>query len=160
SEFGQADAIFLLDEPRISKGIGNLHRNPEGLQFANNVDDAGVADVRHILLERDAEYRHDPSAAFAAQQAADAFARHAATHPVVDATTGKNHLGMIAGFFSAVGQIVGIDTDTMTADETRLERQEIPFRSSSRQYISGVYIERAKDQRQFIHEGDIEIALG
>ena len=48
----------------------------------------------------------------------------------------------------------------MTADEARLKRQEIPFCPRGRQHVAGIDIERLEDQRQFVHERDIEIALG
>ena len=41
-----------------------------------------------------------------------------------------------------------------------LKRQKIPFRPRRGEHVPGVDIERLKDQRQFVHEGNVEIALG
>ena len=101
-----------------------------------------------------------PALRLPAQQPPDAFARDALAHAVVDAPAGQNDLGMIAGLLGAIGQIIGIDADAVAADESRLERQEIPFGPRRGQHVAGIDIERLEDQRQFVHEGDVEIALG
>ncbi len=67
---------------------------------------------------------------------------------------------MIAGFFGAKGQIIGIDADAVAADEARLKRHEIPFCPRGGEHVAGIDIERLEDQRQFVHECDVEIALG
>ena len=67
---------------------------------------------------------------------------------------------MIAGLFGAIGQVIGIDADAVAADKSRLKRQEIPFGPRGGQHVAGVDAERMEDQRQLVHEGDVEIALG
>ena len=47
-------------------------------------------------------------------------------HAVVHAASGKNDLGIIAVALCALGE-VGVDADAVSSDQTRLERQEVPF---------------------------------
>ena len=67
---------------------------------------------------------------------------------------------MIAGLLGAIGQVIRIDSDAVTADQPRLKRQEIPFRARGREHVASIDLERLKDQRQLVHKGDVEIALG
>ena len=67
---------------------------------------------------------------------------------------------MIAGLFGAIGQVIRIDADAVAADQPRLKRHEIPFGPRRRQHVAGVDVERLEDQRQLVHERDVEIALG
>ncbi|MPN49365.1 hypothetical protein SDC9_196985 [bioreactor metagenome] len=71
----------------------------------------------------------------------------------------KNHLRNVTERFSLTGQIIGVDTDTMTAHQSRTIFQKIPFGTSSIEYIVGVYAYFVENQRQFIYKRDIHIAL-
>ncbi len=66
---------------------------------------------------------------------------------------------MIACLFGAGGQVVGIDADAMTADETGGEGQEIPFGPGGAQDFGGPQAEAVEDQGQFVHQGDVDVAL-
>ena len=79
---------------------------------------------------------------------------------VIDAPAGENDLGMIARFFGAISQVIRIDADTVTADQPRLKWHEIPFCPCSGEDVTGIDVKRLEDQRQLVHECDVEIALG
>ncbi len=82
-----------------------------------------------------------------------------AAHAVVDAPAGQDHLRVIAGRLGPRGQIIGVDADAMSADEPRRERQKIPFRGGRRQHLAGRNAEPVEDDRQFVHQRDVEVAL-
>ena len=81
-------------------------------------------------------------------------------HAVVDAAAGKDDLRVIAGFLGAVGQIIRVDADAVTADETRLVIAGNSIGRRGGEHVAGVDAELMKDRRQFVHERDVEIALG
>ena len=56
-EFGDGQAVFVLGVRRTCQGIVHLHLNAERFQFTDDVDDAGIARIRNILLEGQAEDR-------------------------------------------------------------------------------------------------------
>ena len=67
---------------------------------------------------------------------------------------------MVACLLGAKRQIIRIDPDAVAADQAGLEIQEIPFGPRRCQHVAGIDIERPKDQRQFVHESDVEVTLG
>ena len=59
-----------------------------------------------------------------------------------------------------MGQIERIDADAVTADQARLETEEIPFGRRGGQDIAGGNAGAAEDHRDLIDEGDVDVALG
>ena len=93
---------------------------PNDCKLAHDVDDLGIARVRHVLLERQAEHRDTLGPMrLPRQQPAHAFARNALAHAVVDAPAGQDDLRMIAGLLGAMRQVIGIDADAVAADQAR-----------------------------------------
>ena len=80
-------------------------------------------------------------------------------HVIIDPSSGQDDLGMIAEGFCLIGQIVRINTDTVTADKTRCKRQEIPLCACSLQNGFGINIHFMEDHGQLIHEGNVNITL-
>ncbi len=66
---------------------------------------------------------------------------------------------MVSRLFRTIRQVIWIDADAVPANETGLKRHEVPFGPRRSQYVAGIDVQRLKDQRQFVHECDIEIAL-
>src|ERR1700760_2916137 len=112
----------MLDRRAIGERIGDLHMDAEPPQFPYDVDDPRIADIRHVLLEGDSEDGHRTALPPAAQQAANAFARDAPAHLVIDPASGKDDLGMVARLLGAIGEIIRVDADAVSAHETGLER--------------------------------------
>ena len=77
-ELGQRDTIFMPGVGSVRQRIMDLHREAERLELANDVDDTGIARVRHVFLEGQAEDGHNPALTLAPQQPANAFARDCA----------------------------------------------------------------------------------
>ena len=59
-----------------------------------------------------------------------------------------------------MGEVIRIDADTMPTHEARCEGQEIPFTRCGCQHIPGVYVHPLEDERELVHQCDIEVALG
>jgi hypothetical protein len=70
--------------------------------------------------------------------------RHVATHAVVDAAPGQDHLRVVADLLRLVGQVVRIHADAVAADQARPERQEVPLGAGGFQHLAGVDAERLK----------------
>ncbi|MNP73215.1 hypothetical protein D3C76_1699050 [compost metagenome] len=74
--------------------------------------------------------------------------------------TGQNDFGMIAGVLRFISKVIRIDPDAMSSDQTRPERQEIPFGSGGLQHRVGIDVHLMKQHRQLVHERDVNIPLG
>ncbi len=57
-------------------------------------------------------------------------------------------------------QIEGIDPDAVAADHAGTEVQEVPFGGRRFQYVVDRDAEAAEDHRDFVDEGDVDVALG
>ena len=69
-------------------------------------------------------------------------------------------LRVIADGDGLVGEVVGVDADAVPADQAGAEGQEVPLAAGGLQDLQGVDAELAEDHRQFVHQGDVEVALG
>src|SRR6476646_9825562 len=100
-------------------------------ELAHDVDHPTVADVRAVLLEGKPQHYDVLTADGEAclNQLLDRLFGDEFAHAVVDAPAGQDHLGVVAELLRLMCQIVGVDADTMTADQTGTKRQEIPLGS-------------------------------
>ena len=154
--------IFVLGLGAIDPWVVHIDADAVFAQGVDDVHHPGVAQVRAVFLEGQAE---DEDAAVADADAAlqhelDHRLRDVGAHAVVDAPAGEDDLGVVANGDGLVGEIVGVDADAVTADQAGAEGQEVPFAAGGFQYLQGVDAEFAEDQRQFVHQGDVEVALG
>ena len=154
--------VAVSDFVRIGPGIVNIHFASEILQSPDDTGDLRIAYIRTIFFESHPQYQNpciaDPLAFFYHQfhhSCGDIF-----VHTVVDASAGKDHFRQIAQSLSLMCQIVGVDTDTVTAHQSRFERQKVPFCSGGSKNIAGIDPHQMKDLGKFIDKGDIEIPLG
>ena len=67
---------------------------------------------------------------------------------------------MVAQHLRLVGEVIGVDTDTVAADQARLELQEIPL--GARRLKDGLCIDThlVEDDGELVHEGDVDVPLG
>ena len=56
-------------------------------------------------------------------------------------------------------QVVGIHTDAMSTNQAGLQAHEVPLGARRTQHSLRVDVHSIHDQRHFIDEGDVEIAL-
>src|SRR6267378_8699281 len=141
--------------------VVNYHPHAITFQFINDVDDSGVTKIWTVLLERQAKNVHDSAVHFAAalDHEFHRFASDVPSHAVIDAPSSQDHLRVVADLLGPVGEIVWIDTDTVAADQAWAERQKIPFRAGDFQYLDGVEAKPVENDRQLVHERDVEVAL-
>ncbi len=66
----------------------------------------------------------------------------------------------MAQFLGAVGEVIGIDPDTVPADQAGREGQEIPLGFGGGEHVPHRQIHPSEDLRDLVHEGDIDVALG
>lgn len=66
---------------------------------------------------------------------------------------------MVPHFLGLVGQVVRVHPNAVSTHEPRPERQEIPLAAGGFQHVEGVDTQSIEDDRQFVHQGDIEVAL-
>ena len=86
--------------------------------------------------------------------------RHVTAHVVVQATTGQNDFRMVADALRFMGEVIGVYTDTVTANQARTERQEVPFGTGCQQYGFGIDVHFVENHGQFVDQGDVQVALG
>lgn len=55
---------------------------------------------------------------------------------------------------------VGVNTDAVPADQTRSKRQKIPFGACGLEHFVCVDAQFVEENRQFVHQRDVEVALG
>src|SRR6185503_3160495 len=157
----QIDAVLAARLGRVGHRIVHMHVGAVRDQLLDDVNDTRVAYVRTIFLEREAEdvdvgtldrrTRLD--------QLLDRLLGDELAHAVVDAPAGENDLGMVAELVGHVRQIVGIDADTMAADQARPKGQEVPFGSGRLEHFERIDAYLVEDQRQLVHQRDVEIPL-
>ena len=81
------------------------------------------------------------------------------SHAVIDPPARMDDMRVIAYFLGLVGDIEWIDADAMASDQARPKRKEVPLGAGSFQDILGVYAQPVTDQRDFVDQGDVDVAL-
>lgn len=163
--------LRLVDrsEPVFVLGLGHVHPRVVhvGLdvvlaEFLDDVDDAGVAQVRAVFLEGEAHDQHarafDGDAAL--EHGLDELRHHVGAHAVVEAAAGEDDLGVVADGLRLVGEVVGVHADAVAADQARTEGQEVPLAAGGLQHGLGVDAHLVEDDGQLVDEGDVDVALG
>ena len=126
----ETDPVFALRILGVGDGIVHLHRDPESLKLAHDVDHLPVADIGNVLLEREAKNRHACLAAVPAvalHDHSDALAGYSSPHRIVHSPAGENDLWMVSRPLCSMCQVVRIDADAVTADQAGREAEEIPW---------------------------------
>ncbi len=158
----QLNTVLFFGFCRVGQWIVHAHVTAVILQFADDIFHTGVAQIRTVLLEGEAEHRH-PGACHrmaAAHQLLDGLFGNELAHTVVGLAPAKHHLRMIACTFRLVGQVVGVDTDAVTSHQAGPEWQEIPLGARRLQHIQRIDTQLVENHRQLVHQGNVKVALG
>lgn len=118
-----SETVLALDGGRIGPGVVNSDVEIIFFESFDDVDNLGVAHVGAVLFECKAE-DYD-----VAVEHLDAFLEHElddavgyiSAHAVVHAAAGEDYLRVVTVALGALGEIIGIDTDTVATDESGLE---------------------------------------
>lgn len=123
------EAVFVLDSCRVGPGIEDGDVEVVFLEGLDYVNDFGVAHVGAVLLEGEAE-NDDVAAehlyAFLEHELDDAVG-YVRAHAIVHAAASEDDLWIVAVPLCALREVVGIDAYAVAADQSGLERQEIPL---------------------------------
>jgi hypothetical protein len=100
----------------------------------------GVSQVRAVFLEGQPQHQH--TCVLGKWPRADInFTNSLATigaHAVVEPASGEDDLRVVADLLRLMGQVVGIDADTVATDQARAKRQEVPFGARGLEHLIGV----------------------
>ena len=123
------EPVFTFNCGRICPRIEDGDIEVILLKSFDYVDNFGIANVGAVLFECKAE-DYDVATkhldAFLEHEFDDTVS-HVGAHAVVHAATGEYDFGIIAIALCALCEIVRVDTDTVSAYQTRLERKKIPL---------------------------------
>ena len=130
-------------------------------QLTDDIDDLAVAEVGAVFFERQTQHIHHAAIQIATRldERFHSLLGDVGTHAVVDAPPREDDLGVMTKFFRLIGKIVRVNADAMATDQARSEFQEIPFGAGSFQNFCGIQPHAIENNRQLIHERDIQIAL-
>ncbi len=67
---------------------------------------------------------------------------------------------MVIQLFGLVHQVIRIDANAMATNQSGIKFQKVPFGSCGFNHVVGVDAHSVKDDRQFVHQGNVHIALG
>lgn len=117
------ETIFTFDGCGVGPGIVDGDVEVVFFECFDDVDNLGVAHVGAVLFECKAE-DYD-----VAVEHLDTFFEHEfddavgyiSAHAVVHAAAGEDYLRVVTVALGALGEIIGIDTDTVATDESGLE---------------------------------------
>lgn len=134
------DAVFTGGDGCGGPGVVDVDGEVVFFEGFHDVDHFGVAHVGAVFLEGEAEDKDT------AAKHLDAFAEHVfdylvgyvGAHGVVHAAAGEDYLGVVAVALGALGEVEGVDADAVSADESRTEGQEVPFRGCRLEHGLGV----------------------
>ena len=160
---GQQRHAVLVDRLiGLGLGVGHEDLDAVGPQLMDDVDDLGVAQVAAILLECQTQHVDLGALDVAARcdHQLDGLFGDELAHAIVDAPAGQDDLRVVAQHFGLVRQVVGVHADAVPADQAGLEAQEVPLGSCSFQHFGGVDAQLVENDRQLVHQGDVEVALG
>ena len=137
---------------RVGAGVMNCNVVTERLQLPHEIHDFGVTDIRTVLFERDSENQEPRpvGAQTLLQHRLDDIPSNIRGHAVIYAPAGENHFRVKAHLLRLVRQIVGIDTDAVTADEPWSVVMEIPLSLCCLEHFAHLYAEAPEQQCEFV----------
>ena len=152
----QIDTIFVASLALIGHRIVDRYGVTQLAECGGKIGHLAVAQVRYVFLE--SQPQHQRRAALAAARGVQ-FAGDPFGHRIVDSASGGYHVGLDPQLAGAVREIIGVDTDAVSADEAGGKREEVPLGPGGSQHVPGRYADPRKYLRDLVHESDVDIAL-
>src|SRR6478672_3995507 len=84
---------------------------------------------------------------------------HVIAHTVVQSSSCQNDFRMVTRFLRLLCEIVRVNSNTVTAHQTRFEIQKVPFCTRGSQNGLRINVEYVEYFRQFVHERNVDIPL-
>ena len=162
-EPGEAvEVVFVEHLFGVGPGVVDVDLGAVLLEFVDDVDHSGVADVGAVLFESDAEDEHFRPFDFvvAGNHEFHHFGGDIFAHVVVEAAPCEDNFRVVTVLLGFLGEVVGVNADTVAADEAGFEGEEVPFCGGSGKHFVGVDPHTVEDHSQFVDEGDVDVALG
>ena len=162
-KLGEAvEVIFVEHLFRVGPGVVDVDLCAILLEFVDDVDHPGVADVGAVFLEGDAEDEHFCPFDFvvAGNHEFHHFGGDVLPHIVVEAATCEDNFRVVAVLLGFLGEVVGVNADAVATDKAWFEGEKVPFGGSGGKHFVGVDPHAVEDHGQFVHKGDIDVALG
>lgn len=155
------ETVFAFGDGGICPGVEDGDVEVIFLEGFHNVDNLGVAYVGAVLLECKSHHKNMAAEylyAFLEHQF-DGLVGNIFAHAVVHAASGEDDLGVIAVALCALRKIVWVDSDAVSTDQSRLERQEVPLGRSCFENVLCVYSHEGEDFRQLVDESNVYVTL-
>src|SRR5690606_17924954 len=120
----------------VDPGIVHVYGNVVVLQFIDNIDNTGIAQIGAVFLEGQAhdQYTRTLYLHAALGHALDQLRHHVLAHTVVQPTAGQNDFRVIADGLRLVRQVIRVHANAVPAHQAGPERQEVPLGTSSFQH--------------------------
>src|SRR5690606_11712496 len=128
----------------------------------DHIHNLGITHIRAIFFEGDTQHEYFGFGDIYSflDHRLDDLRSYVITHTVVQSTAGQDDFRMVAVLLCFLSQVVRIYSDTVSTDQSRFEREEVPLGTCSLQYGMRIDIEDIKDLRQLVDKGNADIALG
>ena len=146
----------------IGPWVVNFNFHAVLFQFFDDIDCAGVADIRAVFFEGDAEQDHFCSfyLELFMNHEFDHFGGYIFAHIVVEPAACKDDFGVVAVFLCFLGKVVGVDADAVTSDEARPKGKKVPFGACGFKNFVSVDAHAVENHGQFVDKGYVDVALG
>ena len=151
----------MLRQGSVGHRIVDHDFGDEIAKRADEIGHLGVARIGHVLLEGKTHHQHAGAidALLALEHGPDDVVGNVGGHAIVDAAAGEDHLRMETDRFRFMGHIVGIDADTVTADETGTVGLEIPLGARRFEDLPRIEPEFLEQHGELIDQRNIDVAL-
>ena len=129
-KLGEAvEVIFVQHFVGVGPGVVDVDLCAILLEFMDDVDHPGVADVGAVLLEGDAEDEHFCPFDFvvAGNHEFHHFGGDVLPHIVVKAAPCEDNFRVVTVLLGFLGKIVGVNADTVASDEAGFEGEKVPY---------------------------------
>ena len=158
----RGNAVLVLGFYGVGPGVEYVGLHVVVGELFDNIDHAGVAQVRAIFFKGQA---HHQNACTLHRQAAfghgfDQLGDYVGTHAVVQTAARQDDLGVVTNGLGLVRQVVWVHTNTVAADQTGAEGQKVPLAASGLQHGFRVYAHFVEDECQLVDESNVDVALG
>ena len=158
----ELDSVLRSRRCRFGKRILYEYFDTIANQFLDDIRHAGISDISTVLFEGQTQHIHRgaPDRAATLGHELHRLFGDELPHAIVDMPSRKDHLRLITDHFRLMRKVIGVDADAVAPYEPGPEFEEIPFRAGCFQRLGCVDAQTIENDRQLVHERNVEVALG